>query len=144
MNSKRLLAALFLLVPLAGSPAAARMPEPATVPPSLKGGEPHDPAVAVYYLQELVDKHLMTPEEADRTETYLMFRHARRQQDLKEVQGLAKEERRAIMKHKRELRGNPLVEYANYCGFTFERARELMDIMHDSDKGTRYYNRIPK
>lgn len=45
------------------------------------------------------------------------------------------------MKKKRELRGNPLVEYANRCGFTLERAKELMDLMHDSDKGTSYYGK---
>ena len=83
----------------------------------------------------------MTPEEAERTQVYLIFRHARRMQDLKEVQGMSREERRAVMKHKRELRGNPLAEYADRCGLTLERARELMDLMHDSDKGTKYYEK---
>lgn len=31
--------------------------------------------------------------------------------------------------------------YANRCGFTLERAKELMDLMHDSDKGTSYYGK---
>jgi len=142
MNSKKiLLLAGLMALPLAFGPVEARMPEPASVPAELKGTHPHSPAVSKYYLQELVDKKLMTPEEAERTQVYLIFRHARRMQDLKEVQGMSREERRAVMKHKRELRGNPLVEYADRCGLTLERARELMDLMHDSDKGTKYYEK---
>ena len=137
----KLLIGLALLGVLGFLPAEARMPEPASVPAELKGTHPHSPAVSKYYLQELVDKKLMTPEEAERTQVYLIFRHARRMQDLKEVQGMSREERRAVMKHKRELRGNPLAEYADRCGLTLERARELMDLMHDSDKGTKYYEK---
>ena len=119
----------------------ARMPEPNGMPYSLRGGEPHKPEVAKYYLQELVQEGKMTQEEADHTEIYMIFRNARRMQDFKDVEGLSKEERRAVMKHKRELRGNPLVEYANYCGLSLERAKVLMDLMHGSDKGSKYYQK---
>ena len=119
----------------------ARMPEPNGMPYSLRGGEPHKPEVAKYYLQELVQEGKMTQEEADRTEIYMIFRNARRRQDFKDVEGLSKEERRAVMAHKRELRGNPLVEYANYCGISLERARVLMDLMHGSDKGSKYFEK---
>lgn len=121
--------------------ADARMAEPDLMPTALKGGEPHKPEVAHYYLQELVQEGKMTQEEADRTEVYMIFRNARRMQDFKDVEGLSKEERRAVMAHKRELRGNPLVEYANYCGISLERAKILMDLMHGSDKGTKYYQK---
>lgn len=121
--------------------ADARMPEPNDMPYSLRGGEPHKPEVAKYYLEELVKEGKMTQEEADRTEIYMIFRNARRQQDFKDVEGLSKEERRAVMAKKRELRGNPLVEYANYCGISLERAKVLMDLMHGSEKGTKYYNK---
>ena len=121
--------------------AEARMPEPSFMPTDLKGGEPHAPEVAHYYLEELVQEGKMTQQEADRTEVYMIFRHARRVQDFKDVQGLSKEDRREVMKHKRELRGNPLVEYANYCGISLERAKVLMDLMHGSDKGTKYYEK---
>lgn len=121
--------------------ADARMTEPDFMPTELKGGEPHKPEVAHYYLQELVQEGKMTQEEADRTEVYMIFRNARRMQDFKDVEGLSKEERRAVMAHKRELRGNPLVEYANYCGISLERAKVLMDLMHGSDKGTKYYQK---
>lgn len=119
----------------------ARMPEPNGMPYSLRGGEPHKPEVAKYYLEELVKEGKMTQEEADRTEIYMIFRNARRQQDFKDVEGLSKEERRAAMSKKRELRGNPLVEYANYCEISLERAKVLMDLMHGSEKGTKYYNK---
>lgn len=122
--------------------AEARMPEPSFMPQDLKGGEPHAPEVAHYYLEELVQEGKMTQQEADRTEVYMIFRHARRMQDFKDVQGLSKEDRRAAMKHKRELRGNPLVEYANYCGISLERAKVLMDLMHGSDKGTKYFEKL--
>ena len=121
--------------------ADARMPEPDFMPQDLKGGEPHAPEVAHYYLEELVKEGKMTRQEADRTEVYMIFRHARRAQDFKDVEGLSKEERRKVMKHKRELRGNPLEEYANYCGISLERAKVLMDLMHGSDKGTKYYEK---
>lgn len=121
--------------------ACARMAEQDLMPTELKGGEPHKPEVAHYYLQELVQVGKMTQEEADRTEVYMIFRNARRMQDFKDVESLSKEERRAVMAHKRELRGNPLVEYANYCGISLERAKILMDLMHGSDKGTKYYQK---
>lgn len=143
MNSKfQLTVAALALAFIFPMLSEARMPEPPAVPLPLKGTEPHNPNVAGYYLQELVKRKLMTPEEADRTKTYLIFRHARRIQDLKEVSGMSREQRRAYMKHKRELRGNPLVEYANYCGFSYKRAEELMNLMHDSNKGTKYYNQM--
>ncbi len=141
MNWKVIVFLALLSVCLAGG-TEARMPEPADMPYSLRGGEPHYPAVAKYYLEELVKEGKMTQSEADRTEVYMIFRNARRMQDLQEVRGLSKEERRAAMKHKRELRGNPLVEYANYCGISLERAKELMDLMHASDKGSKYYDKI--
>ena len=72
----------------------------------------------------------------------MIFRNARRMQDLKDVKGLSKEDRRAVMAHKRGIRGNPLIEYANYCGLTLERAEELMNLMHGSDKGTKYYQKV--
>lgn len=46
------------------------------------------------------------------------------------------------MAHKREIRGNPLIEYENYCGLTLERAKELMNLMHGSNKGTKYYQKL--
>lgn len=120
---------------------SANLPEPASIPQDIKGTSPHKPQAAVYYLAEMVKQGKMTAEEADRTEVYLIFRNARRMQDLQDVKGFSKEERRAYMEKKRELRGNPLVEYVNHCGFTLERAKELMDIIHDSDKGTSYYGK---
>lgn len=139
-NHKAIMAALFLCAVLPiGIGADARREEPKTVPAELKGTEPHNPKVAHYYLDELVKEGKMTKSEAEKTEVYMIFRHARRMQDLKEVQGYTKEARRAYMKKKRELRGNPLEEYAGYCGFTMERAKELIDLMHDSDKGTKQY-----
>ena len=123
-----------------GGAAEARREEPAAVPAELKGTSPHNPQVSRYYLDELVKAGKMTKTEAEKTEVYMIFRHARRMQDLKEVEDYDREARRAYMKHKRELRGNPLEEYADYCGFTMERAKELIDAMHDSDKGTRQYN----
>lgn len=140
-NSKAIVAALFLCAVLPiGIGADARREEPKTVPAELKGTEPHNPKVAHYYLDELVKEGKMTKAEAEKTEVYMIFRHARRMQDLKEVEDYDREARRAYMKHKRELRGNPLEEYAAYCGFTMERAKELINAMHDSDKGTRQYN----
>lgn len=120
----------------------ARMPEPSFMPQALKGGEPHNPNVATYYLQELVMEGKMTKEEAERTEVYLIFRYARRMQDYKDVEGLSEDERRAVMANKRELRGNPLVEYANYCGLSLERAKILMNFMHGSDKGSWYFKEM--
>lgn len=136
------LALSMLIFSVACNISEARMPEPASMPYSLRGGEPHNPSVAKYYLEELVAEGKMTKEEAARTEVYMIFRNARRMQDLKDVEGLSKGERRAVMAHKRELRGNPLVEYANYCGLTLERAEELMNLMHRSDKGTKYYQKL--
>lgn len=137
---------LLVMVSLLGTCSAtmARMPEPATMPYYLRGAEPHKPQVAQYYLDELVQEGNMTLQEAERTKAYLTFRNARRMQDLKEVEGMSKEERRAVMAHKRALRGNPLVEYANYCGITLERAEELMNLMHGSDKGSTYYRKVTK
>lgn len=139
---KLLITACIVLVVSSFGSVDARMPEPADMPASMKGAEPHKPEAAHFYLQELVREGKMTQYEADRTEIYMIFRNARRMQDLKEAQSMSKEERRAFMKHKRELRGNPLQEYADHCGFTYKRARELMDAMHGSDKGDKYYEKM--
>ena len=117
----------------------ARVPEPLTIPETLKGTSPHQPVVARYYLEEFVKQRKITVDEANRIEVYMIFRYARRTQDLAEVEGLDIEKRRAVMRQKRMLRENPLVEFANHCGFSLNRAKEIMDILHDSDKGTRYY-----
>ncbi len=138
---KYVVAAGLVISLLSGDVSEARLPEPASVPAELKGTTPHTPSVAPYYLAELVKAGKITPYEAERTEVYMIFRHARRMQDLREADGMSKEERRAYMKAKRELRGNPLKEYADYCGWTMERARDLVNLMHDSDKGTREYER---
>ena len=127
---KKILRLALAAILFAAGTVSARLPEPAS-----------KPEAAVYYLAELVKEGRMTAEEAERTEVYVIFRNARRMQDLQDVEGLSEEDRRAYMKKKRELRGNPLVEYANRCGFTLERAKELMDLMHDSDKGTSYYGK---
>ena len=131
---KKILRLALAAILFAAGTVSARLPEPISMPQDIKGTSPHKPEAAVYYLTELV--------KAERTEVYMIFRNARRMQDLQDVEGLSEEDRRAYMKKKRELRGNPLVEYANRCGFTLERAKELMDLMHDSDKGTSYYGKI--
>ncbi len=142
MNSKKLALLGFVALYIGFGVSAdsyARMPEPEFMPQELKGMEPHRPEVATYYLQKLVSEGKMTKEEARRTERYMIFRNERRMRDLQAVRGMNKEERRAYMKHKRELRGNPLKEYAEYCGFSYERARDLMNLMHGSQKGDKYY-----
>lgn len=138
---KKILRLALAAILFAAGTVSARLLEPASMPQDIKGTSPHKPEAAVYYLAELVKEGRMTEEEAERTEVYMIFRNARRMQDLQDVEGLSEEDRRAYMKKKRELRGNPLVEYANRCGFTLERAKELMDLMHDSDKGTSYYGK---
>ena len=135
---KKILRLALATILFAAGIVSARLPEPVSMPQDIKGTSPHKPEAAVYYLTELVKEGKMTAEEAERTEVYMIFRNARHLQD---VEGLSEEDRRAYMKKKRELRGNPLVEYANRCGFTLERAKELMDLMHDSDKGTSYYGK---
>lgn len=137
---KKILGLVVAAVLCTAGTISARLPEPASMPQDIKGASPHKPEAAVYYLAELVKEGRMTAEEAERTEVYLIFRNARRMQDLQDVEGLSEEDRRAYMKKKRELR-EILVEYANRCGFTLERAKELMDLMHDSDKGTSYYGK---
>ena len=122
----------------------ARMAPPENLPAELKEAEPHRPQVAEYYLAELVAEGKMTQSEANRTEVYMIFRDRRRQKDLKAVEGMDKTARRAFMAQKRKERGNPLEEYANICGFPLERARVLMDYMHGSDKGTKYYKKAEK
>lgn len=138
---KKILRLALAAILFAAGTVSARLPEPVSMPQDIKGTSPHKPKAAVYYLTELVKEGKMTAEEAERTEVYMIFRTGRRMQDLQDVEGLSEEDRRAYMKKKRELRGNPLVEYANRCGFTLERAKELMDLMHDSDKGTSYYGK---
>lgn len=68
------------------APTYARMPEPSTVPAALQGTSPHTPTVSRYYLDELVCQGKMTKVEAEKTQQYLVFRHKRRQQDLKNVE----------------------------------------------------------
>lgn len=68
------------------------------MPQDIKGTSPHKPEAAVYYLTELVKEGKMTAEEAERTEVYMIFRNARRMQDLQDVEGLSEEDRRAYMK----------------------------------------------
>ena len=145
MRSKmRLLILLIALsaVPFFSAPSEAKMAEPASVPETLKNTSPHTPSVSVYYLQELVKEGVMTREEADRTQQYMMFRYERRQKDLQTVEGMSHAERMNYMKKRRKERGNPLQEYAGYCGFTYERARDLMNAMHGSEKGTEYYEEL--
>lgn len=139
MKKEWFLAALLLFA--SASAADARIAPPPDMPPPLRDTEPHRPEAAKYYLEALVKDGTMTQEEANRTLAYMVFRHNRRQQDLKDAEGMDKETRRAFMAEKRKERGNPLEEYAKACGLTLERARELMDAMHGSDKGTKYYEK---
>lgn len=67
------LALSMLFFSVAFNISEARMPEPASMPYSLRGGEPHNPRVAKYYLEELVSEGKMTKEEAERTEVYMIF-----------------------------------------------------------------------
>ena len=60
------LALSMLFFSVAFNISEARMPEPASMPYSLRGGEPHNPRVAKYYLEELVSEGKMTKEEAER------------------------------------------------------------------------------
>ena len=138
------LAALLLTLgmTLSHGPAYARMPEPKTVPASLKGTSPHTPSVSHYYFEELVRQGKMTGDEALQSQKYMVLRYERRQKDLQAVAGLDQEHRRAYMKARRQERGNPLKEYAEFCGFTYERARDLMDLEHGSRKGTQYYQQL--
>jgi hypothetical protein len=138
------LAALLLTLgmTLSHGPAYARMPEPKTVPASLKGTSPHTPSVSHYYFEELVRQGKMTESEALQSQKYMVFRYARRQKDLQAVTGMDLEKRRAYMQARRQERGNPLKEYADFCGFTYERARDLMDIEHGSQKGSQYYQQL--
>lgn len=124
--------------------AAPHLPEPASIPISLKGTEPHKPEVSLYYLGSLLWQKKITLTEAIRSQRYMAFRYLRRQADLHRVAGLSQEERRDYMRQQRLIRGNPLKEYAQFCHLTQERARDLMDLMHGSDKGTGYYNQLPK
>lgn len=147
MKSKMLLLISLIVlsaVPFFSAPAEARMAEPSSVPDSLKDTSPHTPSVSVYYLQKLVNEGIMTQEEADRTQQYMMFRYERRQKDLKAVEGMSRTDRMNYMKERRGERGNPLKEYADACGLTYERARDLMNAMHGSEKGTEYYEEMGK
>lgn len=139
--------ACFLLVCLCFSShlafaAAPRLPEPASVPIALKGTEPHKPEVSLYYLASLLWQKKITFMEVVHSQRYMAFRYLRRQADLRRVAGMPQEERRAYMRQQRLLRGNPLKEYAQFCHLTLARARDLMDLMHESDKGTGYYNQL--
>lgn len=140
MRKSIVLAGIFFL--LGNFISEARLAEPLTVPDGLKGIEPHNPIIAEYYLEELVKDGAMTLQEAEATLAYMRFRYVRRQQDLKEVEGLSPEIRREVMKKKRQERENPLVEYARYCGLSLERARVLMNLLHDSDKGNKYFKKV--
>jgi hypothetical protein len=139
-----MLAVMLLTLGMAFShgPSYARMPEPETVPASLKGTSPHTPSVSHYYFEELVRQGKMTEKEALQSQKYMVFRYERRQKDLQAVAGLDQEQRRAYMQARRQERGNPLMEYADFCGFTYERARDLMDLEHNSQKGTWYYKQL--
>ena len=142
MKKAILLAAVFLLAGACG--ADARMMPPPDMPAELRETEPHRPEAAKYYLAELVREGKMTQQEADDTLEYMIFRDKRRQADLEEVKDMDKVTHRAVMANKRKQRGNPLVEYAEACHLTPERAEELMNYMHGSDKGTKYYKRMEK
>ena len=101
---KKILRLALAAILFAAGTVSARLPEPASMPQDIKGTSPHKPEAAVYYLAELVKEGRMTAEEAERTEVYVIFRNARRMQDLQDVEGLSEEDRRAYMKKIRELR----------------------------------------
>ncbi len=122
--------------------AAARMAEPASVPQELKGTSPHNPKVSMYYFHELVQQGVMTEAEATASQKYMVFRHNRRQKDLRAVQGMTQEDRRSYMKEQKNKRENVVQEYARFCGLTLVRAEQLMNLLHDSDKGTKYYKQL--
>lgn len=122
-------------------PVEASLPEPASMPATLKGGFPHDPEVAHYYLLELAKEGKVTQEEMEKVEVYMIFRYARFRQDLSETKGMSEEEFICYMSEKQKLRDNPLKEFADHCGFSPERAKVLMNLLHDSNKGTAYYQK---
>jgi hypothetical protein len=122
------------------SPVNAMPVEPDDLPQNLKGGFPHDPEVAHYYLAKLVVDGKLTEEEKEKIEVYMIFRYARFKQDIAETEGMTEKEFIQHMTAKQKIRENPLKEFADYCGFTLQRAREIMNLVHDSDKGNKYYN----
>lgn len=132
---------LLLLLHVVFIPAEASLPEPMGMPPDLKGGFPHDPEVAHYYLLDLVKNGKITGKEQEKIEVYMIFRYARFRQDLKETKGMTEEEFIRHMTEKQKNRKNPLQEFAEHCGFSLERAKILMNLLHDSDKGTKYYQK---
>lgn len=82
----------------------------------------------------------LTEEEKEKIEVYMIFRYARFKQDIAETEGMTEKEFIQHMTAKQKIRENPLKEFADYCGFTLQRAREIMNLVHDSDKGNKYYN----
>lgn len=118
--------------------------DPATLPAELQEYTPHHPKVVRYVVDRFVEYGQMTQAEADATVAYMTMRYERRQNDLRAVQGMTREERRAYMQARRQERGNPLVEYAQYTHMTHQRAGELMDIMHRNPKGQKYLKRLDK
>lgn len=120
----------------------ARMAPPPDMPSDMQAMEPHNPKAAVYYLRELVREGVMTEDEAARTLDYMKFRATRRSTDLLIVKGMTREDRRAYMKKRRMERGNPLKEYADWIGVSYKRAETLLNAMHDSKKGTKYYRQL--
>ncbi|MCI5836981.1 MAG: somatostatin [Veillonellaceae bacterium] len=122
--------------------AAAQIPLPADMPEEVRNLSAHHPRFVHYYVADFAARGLMTQAEAAATEAYMCFRYARRQEDLAAVRDLSSDERRAYMARKRAERPDPLTEYAEYSGLSPERARELMNLMHDTAKGDVYYERL--
>ena len=86
----------------------------------------------------------MTVDEARSTYTYMIYRFYRRRRDLRAVQGMDRERRRAYMRERRAQRGNPLLEYALFTGIPLKRAVALVDLFHYNDMGTLQYGRLMK
>ena len=118
------------------------MPEPSCVPAELKGILPHTPSVSIYYFGKLLLDGKMKLSDVMQSQRYMIFRYARRTDDLRTVAHMNKDQRHNYMAMQKKLRGNPLKEYADYCHLTYECARDLMDILHASNKGTLYYNQL--
>lgn len=145
MRKELLLGGLLLLLTPFGQCAAAHdFHEPPAVPPALKGTEPHNPRVLGYYLDNFISQGQMTVDEARSTHTYMIYRFYRRRRDLRAVQGMDRERRRAYMRERRAQRGNPLLEYALFTGIPLKRAAALVDLFHYNDMGILQYGRLMK
>lgn len=127
---------------LVAGTAGAQIPVPASMPAELRELSPHNPQVVRYYVADFAARGLMTAAEAEATERYMRFRYERRRADLAAVRNLSQDERRAYMAARRAERPDPLTEYAEYTGLSLERARDLMNLMHDTAKGDAYYERL--